>query len=71
VASSNIWNKQKQIKTAFTNKLRVNYIRGTLATIILSAVLYGCETWSLILREKLRLMVSENKLLRRIFGSKR
>jgi hypothetical protein len=40
-------------------------------TIILSVVLYGCETWSPTLREKLRLRVFENRALRRIFGSKR
>jgi len=40
-------------------------------TIILPVVLYWCETWSLILREKRRLGVSENSLLRRIFGPKR
>ena len=34
-------------------------------------VLYGCETWSLTLREECRLRVFENRLLRRIFGSKR
>jgi hypothetical protein len=34
-------------------------------------VLYGCETWSLTLREKHRLRVSENRVLRGIFGSKR
>jgi hypothetical protein len=34
-------------------------------------VLYGCETRSLKLREKHRLRVSENRVLRRIFGSKR
>jgi hypothetical protein len=39
--------------------------------IILPAVLYGCETWSLILNEEHRLRVFENKVLRRIFGSKR
>jgi hypothetical protein len=33
--------------------------------------LYGCETWSLTLKEELRLRVFENKVLRRIFGSKR
>jgi hypothetical protein len=32
---------------------------------------YGCETWSLTLREKCRLRVFENKVLRRIFGPKR
>jgi hypothetical protein len=30
--------------------------------------LYGCETWSLILREERRLRVFENRVLRRIFG---
>ena len=34
-------------------------------------VLYGCETWSLTLREKLRLRVFENRVLRRKFGPKR
>jgi hypothetical protein len=33
--------------------------------------LYGCETWSLTLREKYRLRVFENTVLRRIFGPKR
>jgi len=37
----------------------------------LPLVLYGCETWSLTLREERRLRVSENMLLRRIFGPKR
>jgi hypothetical protein len=40
-------------------------------TIILSVVLYGCETWSLTLREEHRLRVFENRVLRRIFGPKR
>jgi hypothetical protein len=40
-------------------------------TIILPAVLYGCENWSLTLREESRLRVFENKVLRRIFGPKR
>jgi hypothetical protein len=40
-------------------------------TIILPIVLYGCETWSLTLREKRRLRVFENRVLRRLFGSKR
>jgi hypothetical protein len=39
-------------------------------TIILSFVLYGCETWSLTLREEHRLRVFENRVLRRIFGLK-
>jgi hypothetical protein len=33
--------------------------------------LYGCETWSLTLKEKHRLRVFENRVLGRIFGPKR
>jgi hypothetical protein len=40
-------------------------------TIILYVVLYGCETWSLTLREERRLRVFENRMLRRIFGPMR
>ena len=40
-------------------------------TIILPVVLYGCETWSLILREECRLRVFENRVLRRVFGPMR
>jgi hypothetical protein len=40
-------------------------------TIILPVVLYGCETWSLTLREEQRLGVFENRVLKRIFGPKR
>jgi hypothetical protein len=40
-------------------------------TTILPVVLYGCEMWSLTLREEHRLRVFENRVLRRIFGAKR
>jgi len=40
-------------------------------SIILPVVLYGCETWSLTLRKERRLRVFENRVLKRIFGSKR
>jgi len=39
--------------------------------IILPVVLYGCETWSLTMREERRLRVFENRVLRRVFGPKR
>jgi hypothetical protein len=39
-------------------------------TVVLPVVLYGCETWSRTLREKQRLRVFENRVLRRIFGPK-
>jgi hypothetical protein len=40
-------------------------------TIILPVVLYGCETWSLTLREEHRLRVLENRVLWRVFRPKR
>ena len=40
-------------------------------TIILPVVMYGCETWSLTMREERRLRVFENRVLRRIFGPSR
>ena len=40
-------------------------------TTILPVVLYGCETWSLTLGEEHRLRVFENRVFRRIFGSRR
>jgi hypothetical protein len=38
---------------------------------LFTVVLYGCESWSLTLREERRLRVFENRVLRRIFGPKR
>jgi len=40
-------------------------------TIILPVVLYGCETWSLTVREERKLRVFEYMVLRRIFGPRR
>jgi hypothetical protein len=53
------------IRLSSTN-LKVKIYR----TIILPVVLYGCETWSLTLREGYSLRVFENSVLRRIFGPK-
>jgi PAS domain-containing protein len=39
--------------------------------IILPVVLYGCDTWSLTVRDERRLIVFENRVLRRIFGPTR
>ena len=49
-----------------SKKLKIKIYR----TIILP-VLYGCETWSLALREERRLRMFENKVLRRVLGPKR
>jgi hypothetical protein len=38
---------------------------------LLPAVLYGCENWSLTLREEHRLRLFENRALKRIFGPKK
>jgi hypothetical protein len=40
-------------------------------TVILPVEPHGCETWALTLREEHRLRVFENRMLRKIFGSKR
>ena len=50
-----------------SRKLKIKIYR----TIILPVVLYGCETWSLTLREERKLRVFENMVLRRIFGPRR
>ncbi|KAJ4430807.1 hypothetical protein ANN_19398 [Periplaneta americana] len=48
-----------------------DHTRGREFDVILPVVLYGCETWSLTLREEQKLRVFENKVLRKIFGAKR
>jgi hypothetical protein len=50
-----------------SKKLKIKIYR----TIILPAVLYGCETRSLTLRDERRLSVFENRVLRKVFGPKR
>jgi hypothetical protein len=50
-----------------SKKLKIKIYR----TVILPVVLYGCETWSLTLREERKLRVFENRVLRRIFGPRR
>ena len=47
------------------------YTNQSIKTIILPVVSYGCETWSLTLREERKLRVFENMVLRRIFGPRR
>jgi hypothetical protein len=46
-------------------------ITGDFEPCSLGDVLYGCETWSLTLREERRLRVFENRVLRQVFGLKR
>jgi sorting nexin-29 len=51
--------------------LSKNFKINIYRTIILPVVLFGCETWSLTMREERRLRVFENRVLRRVFGPKR
>ena len=56
---------QNLLSSRFLSKnLKIKIYR----TIILPVVLYGCETWSLTLREEMKLTVFENMVLRKIFG---
>jgi len=53
--------------SVLSNNLKIKIYR----IVTLFVVLYGCETWSLILREERRLKLFENRVLKRIFGPKR
>jgi len=55
------------LKVMLSKNLKIKIYK----TIISLVVLYGCETWSLTLREKRRLRVLDNRVLRRIFGPRR
>ena len=60
------------MQNLFSSSLLSKYLKIKIyRTIILPVVLYGCETWSLTLREECRLRVFENRVLRRICVPKR
>ncbi|KAJ4442236.1 hypothetical protein ANN_12102 [Periplaneta americana] len=69
------------IRVAYTPETTATLVQGCLLsknlkvriykTVTLPVVLYGCETWTLTLREEHSLRVFENKVLRKIFGAKR
>jgi hypothetical protein len=60
------------VKNILSSRLLSKNVKITMySIIILPVVLYGCETWSLTLREEHRLRVFGNRMLRRIFGPKR
>ena len=50
--------------------LEIRNLNSLFYTYVLPVVLYGCEAWSLTLREERRLRVFENRVLRRLFGPK-
>jgi hypothetical protein len=55
----------------FSSRLLSNNLKIKIYKTILSVILYGCETWSLILRKVRRLRVFENRIHTRKFGSRR
>ena len=59
--------KKRKYLSKVTRNLKIKIYRP----IILPVVLYGCETWSLTVREERRLRVFENRVLWRVFGPKR
>jgi hypothetical protein len=60
------------VQTLLSSRLLSKHLKIRIyKTVILPVVLYGCESWSLTLREEHRLKVFENRVLRRIFGLKR
>jgi hypothetical protein len=57
------------VQSLLSSRLLSRYVKVKIyKTIILPVVLYGCDTWSLTLREGHRLRVFENRVLRRICG---
>jgi hypothetical protein len=60
------------VQNLFSSRLVSKYLKIKIyKTVILPVVLFGCETWSLTLREEHRLWVFENRMLRKISGPKR
>src|SRR5215471_14998486 len=59
------------VQNLLSSRLLSKNLKIKIYRTIILPVLYGCETWSLTLREEHRLMVFENRVLRRVFGPKR
>jgi hypothetical protein len=61
----------QSVQNLLSSRLLSNNVKvRTYKIIIMPVVLYGCETWSLAVREEHKLRVFENRMLRRIFGPK-
>jgi hypothetical protein len=56
---------QNLLSSRHIKKLKIKIYK----TVILPVMLYGCETWSLTLREEHRLRIFENRVLRKILGT--
>jgi hypothetical protein len=68
IYKANVWNTSlhhQPLLAGYTLGL------GSKFLYFLPLVLYGCETWSLTLREEHRLRVFKNRVLRKIFRPKR
>jgi hypothetical protein len=59
------------VQNVLSSRLLPKNIKIKIYRSIILPVLFGCETWSLTLREERRLRLFENRVLRRIFGPKR
>ena len=59
------------VQNLLSSRLLSKNLKIKIYRIIILPVLYGCETWSLTLREERKLRVFENMVLRRIFGPRR
>ena len=67
-----IWTEYHLVQNLLSSRLLSKSLKIKIyRTVILPVVLYGCETWSLTLREERKLRVFENNVLRRIFGPRR
>ena len=59
------------VQNRLSSRLLSKNLKIKIYITIILPVLYGCETWSLTLREESKLRVFENMVLRRIFGPRR
>jgi len=60
------------VQNLLSSSLLIKNLKITIyRNIILPLISYGCETWSLTLREECKLKVFDNRVLRRIFGPRR
>ena len=67
-----LWNaRYHSVQDLLSSSLLPKNIKIKVYRTIILPVVYGCETWSLMLGEERRLRVFENRLLRRIIGRKR
>ncbi|PSN39257.1 hypothetical protein C0J52_25751 [Blattella germanica] len=64
-------NSGNALQGLLSSQLLLNIKLKIYKTVILPVILYGCETWTLTLREEKRLRVFENKILMKNFGPKR